>query len=91
MYTGEFDDVLDSSSSKHLSDTEQISLAYRNVGLESNGSMPIEKCQKLLDIENLTLQTPTSKATLIQDLSMVVNKKDHLLVSGSFFIWILPI
>lgn len=37
--------------------------------------------QKLLDIENLTLQTPRSKATLVRDLSLVVNNKDHLLVS----------
>ncbi|EEF47966.1 peroxisomal membrane protein, putative [Ricinus communis] len=79
---GEFDDVLDSSSSKHISDIEGISLSYCNISLESNGSKPIEKCQKLLEIENLTLKTPASKATLIQDLSLAINKNDHLLVMG---------
>ncbi|XP_050233734.1 ABC transporter D family member 2, chloroplastic [Mercurialis annua] len=81
---GEFDDVLDSNNTKNLSDTEEISLSYCTVsslGLESNGCLPVEKCEKLLDIENLTLQTP-SKATLIQDLSLAINKKDHLLVTG---------
>ncbi|KDP37481.1 hypothetical protein JCGZ_06921 [Jatropha curcas] len=83
---GEFDDVLDSSSSKCLSDSEEISLSYCNVSsslvLESNGSMPIDNFQKLLNVENLTLQTPTSKATLIRELSLVINEKDHLLVTG---------
>ncbi|XP_043810989.1 ABC transporter D family member 2, chloroplastic-like, partial [Manihot esculenta] len=84
---GEFDDVLDSSISKHLSElSEEISLSYCNfrnsLVLESNGSVPVDNCQKLLSIENLTLQTPTSKATLIRDLSLVINEKDHLLVTG---------
>ncbi|KAF9674504.1 hypothetical protein SADUNF_Sadunf10G0134100 [Salix dunnii] len=73
---GEFDDVLDSSSSKCLSSSvEEISLTYCNerssLLLESNGSVLIDRCQKVLDVENLTLQTPTSKATLIRDLSLV--------------------
>ncbi|XP_030964624.1 ABC transporter D family member 2, chloroplastic [Quercus lobata] len=80
---GEFDDILDSSSSKSLSDpSEEICLVYNSVRsspvLESNGSMPKDK---LLDIENLTLRTP-SKATLVRDLSLVINEKDHLLVTG---------
>ena len=87
-YAGEFDDILDSSSSKSLSDpSEEIRLVYNNVrsspALESNGSMPKEKNKELLDLENLTLQTP-SKATLVRDLSLVINEKDHLLVSDFF-------
>lgn len=46
--------------------------------------MPKDKYTKLLDIENLTLRTP-SKATLVRDLSLVINEKDHLLVSGLYF------
>ncbi|KAK9266559.1 hypothetical protein L1049_021492 [Liquidambar formosana] len=84
---GEFDDILDSSNSKSLPDSlEEIQLVYCNVknsvSLESNGSMPLDKRQKILDIEDLTLQTPTSKATLIRDLSLELNDKDHLLVTG---------
>lgn len=84
---GEFDDVLDSSSSKCLSSSvEEISLTYcderSSLLLESNGSILMDRCQKVLDLENLTLQTPTSKAILIRDLSLVINKKDHLLVTG---------
>lgn len=83
---GEFDDILDSSSSKSPSDnSEEIRLVYDNVrsspALESNGSMPKDKNKELLDLENLTLQTP-SKATLVRDLSLVINEKDHLLVTG---------
>lgn len=86
MHTGEFDDVLDGSSSKFLSDPiEEIHLVYCNikssVELESNGMMPTDSCQKLLDVENLTVQTPASKTTLVRDLSLVINQKEHLLVS----------
>ncbi|KAL5746683.1 hypothetical protein ACOSP7_027829 [Xanthoceras sorbifolium] len=84
---GEFDDILDNSNSKGLSDPlEEISLTYSNdinsPVFESNGSMPAEQSQRLLDVENLTLQTPTSKATLVRDLSLVINEKEHLLVMG---------
>ena len=48
--------------------------------------MPKDKYKKLLDIENLTLRTP-SKATLVRDLSLVINEKDHLLVSGLFVLF----
>ncbi|KAA8523378.1 hypothetical protein F0562_009801 [Nyssa sinensis] len=83
---GEFDDVLDSSSSKCLHDSlEEIHLTYCNVNnstfLKSNVSMPLDRSQKLLDIENLTLETP-SKATLVRDLSLKIYEKDHLLVTG---------
>lgn len=46
--------------------------------------MPINKQQKLLDIENLTVQTP-SGATLVRDLSLVINNNEHLLVSSFFY------
>lgn len=71
---------------------EEISLTYCNerssLLLESNGSIIMDRCQKVLDIENLTLQTPTSKATLIRDLSLVINKNDHLLVCELICIFI---
>ncbi|XP_059661899.1 ABC transporter D family member 2, chloroplastic isoform X2 [Cornus florida] len=84
---GEFDDILDNSSSKFLSDPiEEIHLTYCNVEssmyLKANGSMPMDNAQKLLDIENLTLQTP-SNATLIRNLSLKIYEKDHLLVTGA--------
>lgn len=87
---GEFDDVLDSSSSKHLSDPlAEIHIMYCDVksltsSVQSNGSMLLENCQELLDIENLTLQTPSSNATLIRDLSLKIYEKDHLLVGNLF-------
>lgn len=88
IYAGEFDDVLDSRSSDSVSDpSEEICLEYHRVRrspvLDSNGSMTKDSCKKLLDIENLTLQTP-SKATLVKDLKLMVNEKDHLLVSDLF-------
>ncbi|KAE9621521.1 hypothetical protein Lal_00032692 [Lupinus albus] len=83
---GEFDDVLDRSSSKSLSDTlEDIHIAYNNCRsssvLESNGSMLPEKYETLLEIENLTLKTPC-ESTLIRDLSLIIKDNDNLLVMG---------
>ncbi|CAL0310851.1 unnamed protein product [Lupinus luteus] len=83
---GEFDDVLDRSSSKSLSDTlEDIRISYNNFRsssvLESNGSMPAEKYETLLEVENLTLKTPCA-STLIRDLSLMIKDKDNLLVMG---------
>ncbi|KAJ4824083.1 Canalicular multispecific organic anion transporter 1, partial [Turnera subulata] len=81
---GEFDDVLDSSSSKSSTESlEEISLSYVKSApvYEYNGSAPIAS-QKLLEVESLTLETPTSKAVLIRDLSLVINRNDHLLVMG---------
>ncbi|XP_058095366.1 ABC transporter D family member 2, chloroplastic [Magnolia sinica] len=84
---GEFDDVLDSSNSSDLSDPMQdISVLYSHVrspsSLQSNGSLPLDECHKILEIENLTLQTPKSKRTLISDLSLELYSQDHLLVMG---------
>ncbi|KAJ8761744.1 hypothetical protein K2173_004554 [Erythroxylum novogranatense] len=84
---GEFDDILDSGSSESLSNwSEKINLTYCNsksaLVLDStNGSILMDNDKKLLDIENLTLLTP-SKSSLIKDLSLVINKQDHLLVMG---------
>ncbi|KAF9589395.1 hypothetical protein IFM89_023671 [Coptis chinensis] len=82
----EFDDLLDDSSQQQTEASEKISVVYSSVQsssyLQSNGSLLLEKCHKLLNIENLTLQTPKSRSTLIKDLSLEINKKDNLLVMG---------
>ncbi|KAL5540219.1 hypothetical protein UlMin_044165 [Ulmus minor] len=81
---GEFDDVLDRSSTTEP--MEEIRLTYCNNGispkLESNGSILTDKCPKLLDVENLIVKTPGSNATLLRDLSLTINHKEHLLVTG---------
>ncbi|PRQ53848.1 putative fatty-acyl-CoA-transporting ATPase [Rosa chinensis] len=81
----EFDDYLDISSQRPSDPAEGISFTYSNVKtlaeLEPNGSIPIDKQQKLLDIENLTVQTPSS-TTLVRDLSLVINNNENLLVTG---------
>ncbi|CAN0901873.1 ABC transporter D family member 2, chloroplastic [Linum grandiflorum] len=84
---GEFDDLLDSNSSNSLSETlEEITVEYSptrsSILQEANGSLLMDECKKLLVVKDLTLQTPRSKATLIKNLSLVVNKDDHLLVMG---------
>ncbi|KAL2330942.1 hypothetical protein Fmac_018523 [Flemingia macrophylla] len=83
---GEFDDVLDRSSSNSLTDTlEDISITYKEFrsssSLESNGSTPPEKYAALLEVEDLILKTP-SESTLIRDLSLTIKEKDNLLVMG---------
>ncbi|XP_068499300.1 ABC transporter D family member 2, chloroplastic-like isoform X4 [Phaseolus vulgaris] len=83
---GEFDDVLDRSSSNSPSDTlEDIQIIYKyfrsSSALESNGSTPLEKYATLLEIEDLTLNTPNA-STLVRDLSLMIKEKDNLLVIG---------
>ncbi|KAF9588677.1 hypothetical protein IFM89_014398 [Coptis chinensis] len=82
----EFDDLLDDSSQQQTEASEKISVVYSSVQsssyLQSNGSLLLEKCHKLLNIENLTLQAPKKSSTLIKDLSLEINKKDNLLVMG---------
>ncbi|KAJ8527617.1 hypothetical protein K7X08_015068 [Anisodus acutangulus] len=83
---GEFDDVLDSSNKKgHQDSKEEIQLSFCLInssnGLHSDGSLPLSKRVKLLQVEHLTIQTP-SEATLIKDLSFEIFEKDHLLVTG---------
>jgi hypothetical protein len=84
IYAGEFDDILDRSNSKSLSDSlEDIDIIYKDFisssSLESNGSIPQEKHETLLEIENLILKTP-SDSTLITNLSLAIKAKDNLLV-----------
>lgn len=83
---GEFDDVLDRSSSNSLTDTlEDIQITYKDFrsssALESNGSTPPERYATLLEVEDLILKTP-SESTLIRDLSLTIKEKDNLLVMG---------
>ncbi|PNY10539.1 ABC transporter D family member chloroplastic-like, partial [Trifolium pratense] len=83
---GEFDDILDRSNSKSLSDSlEDIDIIYKDFisssSLESNGSTPQEKHETLLEVENLILKTP-SDSTLITGLSLAIKAKDNLLITG---------
>lgn len=83
---GEFDDLLDGSAPKALSNiSEKIHLMYSHMEnsplLESNGSIAPDKRQKLLEIENMTLGAPNG-ATLVRDLTLIVKEKEHLLVMG---------
>jgi hypothetical protein len=57
IYAGEFDDLLDRSNSKSLSDSlEGIDIVYKDFAsssaLESNGLTPQEKHETLLEIDN---------------------------------------
>ncbi|XVF44357.1 hypothetical protein PTKIN_Ptkin02bG0113900 [Pterospermum kingtungense] len=84
---GEFDDVLDGSRSKGLSDPmEQINLTYSYVKglqvLDCNGCVPTNTSLRLLDVEKLSLMTPKNNSTLVRDLSFAIDEKDHLLVIG---------
>lgn len=69
---------------------EEIELQYHGVNtsdaLDSNGSMPLKNCPKLLDIDHLTIQTPTSGEILIRDLSVEIYEKNHLLVGVSYYL-----
>ncbi|PIA37563.1 hypothetical protein AQUCO_03000261v1 [Aquilegia coerulea] len=84
---GEFDDILDESTEGQSEATQKITVVYSNMqnssDLQSNGSVRLERCPRLLNIENLTLQTPKSKTTLIRDLSLEINMRDNLLVTGA--------
>ncbi|KAF3794663.1 ABC transporter D family member 2 [Nymphaea thermarum] len=83
---GEFDDVLDSSSTPGLSDLkEEIALTYSNIthsSMEENGSVPSNEHPKFLEIRNLTLWTPRSNITLVKELSLDICNKDNLLIMG---------
>ncbi|XVE50077.1 hypothetical protein DITRI_Ditri01bG0132300 [Diplodiscus trichospermus] len=84
---GEFDDVLDGSRSKCLSDPmEHINLTCSYVKgsqvLDCNGSIRANMSLRLLDVENLSLKTPQSNSILVRDLSFAIDEKDHLLVIG---------
>jgi len=85
--TGEFDDLLDNNIFRDPSDTvDEIELTYQSEMnsslLDTNGSIKSQPNQKRLEIEELTLQTPTNGTTLVHNLSADVYDKDHLLVSS---------
>ncbi|KAL0925165.1 hypothetical protein M5K25_003476 [Dendrobium thyrsiflorum] len=85
---GEFDDVLDAAFSNDLKsdDSEEIIIHHTDLCVQPssdyNGSIPQSECQKLLEVYNLTLQTPRSGTILIKGLSFVINEGDHLLITG---------
>lgn len=85
--TGEFDDLLDNNIFRDPSYTmKEIELTYQSARksslLDSNGSIKSQQHQKLLEIEELTLQTPTNGTTLVHNLSADLYEKDQLLVSS---------
>uniref|UniRef100_A0A1J3E8Z8 ABC transporter D family member 2, chloroplastic n=1 Tax=Noccaea caerulescens TaxID=107243 RepID=A0A1J3E8Z8_NOCCA len=84
---GEFDDLLDNNISRDPSNTvEEIELTYESVERsslqDSNGTIQSRENQKLLEIEALTLQTPTNGTTLVHNLFADIYDKDHLLIMG---------
>lgn len=91
LHIGEFDDVLDAGFSEDLKSdvSEEIITEHNDLCVVSssdcNGSIAQYECQKLLEVCNLTLQTPRSGNILIKDLSFVINEGDHLLVCD--FLW----
>ncbi|CAM6094647.1 unnamed protein product [Calypogeia fissa] len=50
--------------------------------MSSNGRSTEKHDSALLEIEDLTLQTPQYTTTLVEDLSFTVNKGEHLLIMG---------
>ncbi|KAI3967265.1 hypothetical protein MKW92_027668 [Papaver armeniacum] len=82
---GEFDDVLDGNSQSYSDSMRGITIVYSDSResslLQSNG-MVSDKCMKLLDVKNLKLETPKSRTTLIRNLSLEMDNKDHLLITG---------
>ncbi|CAA2956627.1 ABC transporter D family member 2, chloroplastic [Olea europaea subsp. europaea] len=84
-FAGEFDDVLSSDSRIDVESMEEIKREFCCINsfsaLKSNGSLPLDRSVKLLNIEHLTLLTP-SKSTLVRDLLLEICEKDHLLVTG---------
>ncbi|KAG2248161.1 hypothetical protein Bca52824_087789 [Brassica carinata] len=84
---GEFDDLLDNNITSHTMD--EIELTYQSAErssllVDSNGSslQSRPENQKLLEIQELTLQTPTNGTTLVHNLTAHIYDKDHLLIMG---------
>nr|VDD50219.1 unnamed protein product [Brassica oleracea] len=84
---GEFDELLDNNITSHTMD--EIELTYQSAGrssllVDSNGSslQSRPENQKLLEIQELTLQTPTNGTTLVHNLTAHIYDKDHLLIMG---------
>ncbi|KAG0462904.1 hypothetical protein HPP92_021380 [Vanilla planifolia] len=86
---GEFDDALEGNFSQDNStsdDSAGIKVQLMNLwlpcALECNGSVHQLDTGRLLEVCNLTLQTPSSDNILIEDLSFKINDRDHLLIVG---------
>ncbi|KAK9057075.1 hypothetical protein SSX86_024442 [Deinandra increscens subsp. villosa] len=80
---GEFDDILDTTNSNDSVEAlDEIQLTYINVKDSTFLPQNSIDAQKLLEIENLTVLTPTNKALLIRDLSLAVYNNEHLLITG---------
>ncbi|KAL8205600.1 hypothetical protein R6Q57_009151 [Mikania cordata] len=80
---GEFDDILDTTSSNGpVVALDEIKLMYINVKDSTFQPKNSLDAQKLLEIENLTVLTPTTKALLIHNLSLTVCNNEHLLITG---------
>ncbi|KAD3067036.1 hypothetical protein R6Q59_018834 [Mikania micrantha] len=80
---GEFDDILDTTSSNGpVVALDEIKLMYINVKDSTFQPKNSLDAQKLLEIENLTVLTPTTKALLIRNLSLTVCNNEHLLITG---------
>ena len=60
---------------------DEIQLTYCNVK-DLSESMKASDTQNLLELENLSVQTPTNKALLIRDLSLEIHENEHLLITG---------
>lgn len=89
LLIGEFDDVLDGTHEMYPSESERnVKLSFLCNSAEnlirqlSNGHAPAVEHQKLLEIQNLTLETPRSRRILISDLSLEIDCMDHLLIMG---------
>ncbi|KAD4982006.1 hypothetical protein E3N88_18677 [Mikania micrantha] len=82
---GEFDDVLDYiNANDPLEPFDEIQLTHINLKDSSFivSNKPLDT-QKLLEIESLSVQTPTTKALLIRHLSITVCINEHLLITGA--------
>lgn len=84
----EFDEVLDDNElDKSISGSQrEITLLYSGIknssSTQSKELMRRGDYHKLLEIQNLTLQTPKTRNILIRDLSLEINVNDRLLVMG---------
>lgn len=84
---GEFNDILDkknntSEDESAGQDASLISIVDIQVPLSSSGGISSSDAV-LLEIENLTLQTPQNSMTLIEELTLAVCRGQNLLVMGA--------
>lgn len=84
-YAGEFDDVLNRSSKESLVvSPSNINIVFcsadDSAGPDYNGHASADRSPKLVEIEILTMETPTNKETLIRNLSLTIHQNENLLV-----------